>query len=172
MKTILYFISGAFAIGLVAWYIKITRGHPEEENNSLEKDAGSDRLPKPPPVDPFVEGILRNIAGTLPSSKNRSIEAITDDLLQWHKTGVHPASLIGVLKVECAFVKKSATIVSSAVRVALTEGDKVKVVTLDRDIAWENVPQQIRSEFIRNGGKEHHFVICETSNTVPSASKT
>jgi hypothetical protein len=165
MKTLLGLFSAALVVGLIAWYL-IVRSRAKEDEEPTEENK-SPKVPEPTSpkakTDPFVTGVLRGIAEKLSPERKIEVSDLTDQLILWHTSGKQPDSLIGILKIEYSFVKKTASLVTLAVRVALSDGDKVKLITFDREMSWENLPQEVRSDFIRHGGKELHFVLCETS---------
>jgi hypothetical protein len=154
MKTTTLIIAGIVAVGLTAWFIsRLTR-----------RVATTD--------DPFVSNILEDIAGRLSESDKSSLQSLEGALIEWHKSGVQPEALRDILKIECSFTKKTANKVDVTVRLAMIVNGEAKVTVFQREVGWETLPQEIRSDFIRNGGKESHFVLCEPSPASVVTSQT
>ena len=72
-------------------------------------------------------------------------------------------SASGVVRVECGIAKEAANRISLCLRVLCQTETKPEMISLERVLSWDGLPQAIRSEFIRSGNKELHYVLCESS---------
>jgi hypothetical protein len=170
MRTTLGILAALLAIGSAAFYLNKRRGMKQQkpDDESANKDLGDSRKPRKPETDPFVTAIFSNIAKSISPSLNANVADVRDAFIRWRETGIRSDLLAKFVKVECSFVKKSASVVTVTPRIAQTKEDKIKITTFEQDTPWEELPQEIRSEFIRNGGKEHVFVLCEMPSSVPA----
>ena len=177
MRTTLGILAALLAIGSATFYLNKRRGTKQQKpdgdfaNKNLG-DSQKPQKPRKPETDPFVSAIFSNIAKSISPSLNANVHDVRDAFIRWRETGIRSDLLANFVKVECSFVKKSASIVTVTPRIAQTKEDKIKITTFEQDTPWEELPQEIRSEFIRNGGKEHVFVLCEMPSSVPAKTQT
>jgi hypothetical protein len=65
------------------------------------------------------------------------------------------------LRIDCAIKKISAARASVTISIALTKDGQPIPIRIQREVSWDELPHEIRSEFIRNNPAELCYVIAE-----------
>jgi hypothetical protein len=69
------------------------------------------------------------------------------------------AGSLSSLKIQCSFKKISPTLIHLVVNAYYAREGKPTMTTLERDISWDEVPRDVRHDFIRSGEKELHYAL-------------
>jgi hypothetical protein len=106
--------------------------------------------------------LLADVAQHLSGKMKISEPELREALLKMREgRGGGPAS--GVVRVECALAKETANRIKLCLRVLCQTETKPEMISFERVLSWDGLPREIRSEFIRSGNKELHYVLCESS---------
>lgn len=109
----------------------------------------------------FKATILRSAARWLETKLNGlSANQIEKALTQWLDEGKQAPMLTSILRIECQ-ITRGATECPIKVTVALEQEGKVIAGEIEQKVAWEDLPKEVRSEFIRTGNPVQVFVIVE-----------
>jgi len=119
-----------------------------------------------------MNGLLEQCAQQIASAMAMDKQAV-DGTLKKCRAG-HPDELAQRLhlRVDCGLKKISATRVVVDLSIGLLKADKPVLIQIKHEASWDDLPREIRSEFIRNNPSEIHYVICEQPATPENAKGT
>jgi hypothetical protein len=69
--------------------------------------------------------------------------------------------LIAPVRVECTLTKAAANRICVCVQMLCQQDKRAAITTLKRECSWDELPREIRCEFIKTGQSELHYVLCE-----------
>jgi len=75
-----------------------------------------------------------------------------------HQSVATPSSL----RVKCTFRKISPAMIDFTVHAHYAGDGKPTITSLSREISWDDVPRDVRREFIRTGERELHYALGES----------
>ncbi|MBE7463000.1 MAG: hypothetical protein HS116_05830 [Planctomycetes bacterium] len=77
-------------------------------------------------------------------------------------------SLASLLRIDCEIVKNSPSKAQCTVVVAVNDEGRTLIGKITREVPWEYLPDEVCSEFIRNGEKVQSFTIVERKEDLPT----
>lgn len=107
-------------------------------------------------VDASAEDLYLEIAGKLAEQMGIPAEQILSLLRQEGKV-TESQNATPVLHMECTFRKLSASTVEIEIVAAFLKDGKPMASTLSRQLSWDDVPANVRSDFIHTSQKELHY---------------
>ena len=122
---------------------------------------GAPPQPGDPEADRFAHRMLKDVAKELAKKLNVSESDLYSALCACHQGKNSPITLSGSLRVECTLSKLSASQIKSCIQVLHQSAGKADLTTIKQRFAWDKLPRELRSEFIKSGQKEIHYVLCE-----------
>jgi hypothetical protein len=131
-------------------------------------------FPKPPNAlpydsDPFVNGLLEQCAQQIASALAMDKQAVDETLMKCRAGQPDPSAQRLHLRVDCGLRKISAVRVAVDLSICLLKADKPVLIQIKHEASWDELPGEIRAEFIRNNPPEVHYVICEQPATTENA---
>jgi hypothetical protein len=121
----------------------------------------SDRTGTSKSDDRFVSGLLDQAARCLAEALSLDASEVRRALSLLRQQGVESATTRDLLRVDCSLKKLSSTRMSVTLDVAFHKEGKLIITQIVQELPWDDLPSEIRSEFIRNNPEEIHYVICE-----------
>ena len=117
----------------------------------------------------FVDWLLDTTATTIAKVLDKHRQDVEFALRQCRAGQPNELAQTTQLRVECSVIKLSASRVSVTVSVVVLKAGKPEVITIRTAASWDDLPKEIRSEFIRNNPPEVHYVICEQPTNLTKA---
>ena len=109
----------------------------------------------------FRDRVLRDAAAWLSGKLDEPAASLSDALTKMADTGEADTLLERLVRVECTIEKRSATTAEVTVAVALREGDDVAVGKIASEVAWVDLPSDVRRKFIRQPDEAQCFDVVE-----------
>lgn len=125
------------------------RPAPHPESTTRSADEG----------DRFAAELLGDLAAHLARESGGNRQKLEAELLARRGTNPTGAGAVGIGRVECSITKTSAARATVELRVLRVGGEKPTLLTLNREIGWDDLPGEVRSAFIRSPAKEQVFII-------------
>ena len=132
---------------------KKASGLPESRQSKL---AESDRFARS-----LIDDIAREVAKKLNILESELSRAL------WNCREGKPTGdvLTAPLRVECTLTKVAANRIGVCVQMLCHQDERAVITSLKLEFSWDELPREIRSEFIRTGQPELHYVLCELAQT-------
>jgi hypothetical protein len=111
--------------------------------------------------DERAEKLLSEIAHELAKALPATAEEIASALAVL-KPNQQSVATPSSLRVKCTFRKISPAMINFTVQADYAGDGKPTITTLAREISWDDVPRDVRREFIRTGEKELHYALGES----------
>ncbi|MEQ2009307.1 MAG: hypothetical protein ABMA26_21200 [Limisphaerales bacterium] len=113
--------------------------------------------------------LLGDLAAHLARESGRNQQEIERELLARRSAAPTDAGAAGIGRVECSITKTSAARAIVELRVLRVGGEKPTLLTLKREIGWDDLPGEVRSAFIRSPAKEQVFILI--GDTIPASTQ-
>ncbi len=118
--------------------------------------------------DQFARNLMDDAARQLAPKLNVPESELGQALWNCREGKPPGETLIAPIRVECAITKIASNQICLCVQMLCQQDGRSVITTLKRECAWDNLPREIRSEFIRTGQMELHYILCEfTKNNPP-----
>jgi hypothetical protein len=148
-QTHIFELLGTLTVALLLWYVwRKFKPPPPSSPNESESDG-------------FARSLINDVAREVARARNSSGEELAQAL--WNCRVGKPTGdvLIAPLRVECTLTKVAANRIGVCVQMLCQEDGRAAIISLKRDYSWDELPREIRSEFIKTGQPEQHYVLCE-----------
>ena len=113
----------------------------------------------------YARGIFKEAAGEIAKvtgGNEKHIEAALCD------PNLHDSDLLkDVLRIEFEAEKRDASTINSKISVFVMDKKdpgKIKEITMEYQESWDNLPDQVRSDFIKKGGNKHAYIMFGGNN--------
>ena len=112
-------------------------------------------------VDAVEQPLLADAAQWLAPRLGASPEAIDRALVEASGTGRCPPLVKPVRRIECAYEKTRPDCCRLTLGIVLAENGDTVLHRLTRDVAWEDLPREIRRDFLRPGNLAQRFLLID-----------
>jgi hypothetical protein len=129
----------------------------------LKKVSGrlGSRQPKLSESDRFARTLMDDIAGEAGKKLNIAETELSHALWNCREAKLVGEVLIAPLRVECTLTKIAANRIGVCVQMLCQKNGRAVITSLKRECSWDELPREIRSEFIKTGLIELHYILCE-----------
>jgi hypothetical protein len=145
----IFFLLGTLVIALLFWLVWLrTKSAPTVSPNDSESDGFARNL---------MEALAREAAKKLNLAETELSRAL------WNCRHGKPAGdvLTAPLRVECTLTKSAANRIDACVQMLCQQDGRPVITSLKRVFSWDELPREIRSEFIKTGQPELNYRLCE-----------
>jgi hypothetical protein len=113
--------------------------------------------------DAFLRGLLQAAAGQIAEALQLEEQDVGIAFQRCRAGQANELARQLCLRVDCSLKRSSASAVAVTLSIFTLKEGKPVVTQISRDASWDELPQEVRAEFIRNNPPEMHYVICEAS---------
>ncbi len=115
--------------------------------------------------DKYARNLIDDMAREVSKKFNMSGAVLSQELQACRERkplGNNPiANSIAPLRVECAVTKIAANRIGVRVQMLCQQNGQAVITSINRECFWDGLPREIRSEFIKTGQTELHYILCE-----------
>ncbi len=119
------------------------------------------RQPKLSESDNFARTLMDDIAGEVGKKLNLAEMELSRVLWNCREGKLVGDVLIAPFRVECTLTKIAANRIGVCVQMLCQKDGRSVITSLKRECSWDELPREIRSEFIKAGLSELHYILCE-----------
>jgi hypothetical protein len=128
--------------------------------------AGAPTPQKPPMEDPFLERLIEAAVAPLAETLGVGRQEASMALMQCRSGEPNELARKSQLRVQCSFKKNSPSRVAVMMSILFLKDGQPIVSTVNLEASWDDLPSEVRSEFIRKNPTEVTYALAETRQPI------
>ena len=115
---------------------------------------------RPSEDDSFATTLLTDLAQQLAARLGMEPALVASELIAWRRQGTQSEGIRHLLRVECSVEKLTSSRIKLSLLAAQGSPAKAELITITKELNWDDLPKGIRREFNLSAERELHYVLC------------